>query len=69
MGYKRDGGWTQENAIEFSRIHSNGSQRPNGTYRYGDRLYVQHVYRYLAPNDGSISNGGLIQVALVVVQL
>ena len=51
---KRDGGWTQENAIEFSRIHSNGSQRSNGTYRYGDQLYVQHVKRYLAPNDGSI---------------
>lgn len=55
---KRDGGWTQENAIEFSRIHSNGNQRPNGTYRYGDQLYVQHVYRYLAPNDGSISGNG-----------
>lgn len=50
---KRDGGWTQENAIEFSRIHSNGSQRSNGTYRYGDQLYVQHVYRYLTPNVGN----------------
>ncbi|MEG0235871.1 MAG: bifunctional lytic transglycosylase/C40 family peptidase [Bacilli bacterium] len=56
---KKNGGWTQENAIEFSRIHSNGNQRENGTYKYGDQLYVQHVKRYLAPNEGgTASNGG-----------
>lgn len=52
---ERNGGWTQENAIEFARIYSNEVQRPNGTWRYGDQNYVEHVFRYLSPNDGSFS--------------
>ncbi|PRO39517.1 bifunctional lytic transglycosylase/C40 family peptidase [Bacillus sp. LLTC93] len=54
---KRDGGWTQKNAIEFSRIYSKGVKRPNGTWRYGDQYYVDHVMRYLQPGPGDNNNG------------
>ncbi|QXW84032.1 bifunctional lytic transglycosylase/C40 family peptidase [Bacillus sp. LJBS17] len=57
---KKSGGWTKENAADFARIHSNGRQRPNGTWMYGDQLYVEHVMRYLKPNNGE--NGGEVEI-------
>ncbi|KDN91250.1 bifunctional lytic transglycosylase/C40 family peptidase (plasmid) [Bacillus velezensis] len=57
---KKSGGWTKDNAADFARIHSNGRQRPNGTWMYGDQLYVEHVMRYLKPNNGE--NGGQTDV-------
>ncbi|MEK4448624.1 bifunctional lytic transglycosylase/C40 family peptidase [Bacillus sp. FSL M8-0052] len=53
---KKDGGWTEENAAEFARIHSNGKKRSNGTWKYGDQLYVEHVMRYLKSNDGLVDD-------------
>ncbi|MED1738130.1 bifunctional lytic transglycosylase/C40 family peptidase [Bacillus swezeyi] len=53
---KKNGGWTEENAAEFSRIHSNGQKRSNGTWKYGDQLYVEHVMRYLKSNDGVVAD-------------
>ncbi|MDW5525207.1 bifunctional lytic transglycosylase/C40 family peptidase [Carnobacterium maltaromaticum] len=52
----REGGWTQENAIQFAKEKSGGRQRSNGEYAYGDQKYVEHVMRYAQPSNGS--NGG-----------
>lgn len=54
---EQDGGWTYENAIEFAKIHSDGVQRENGTWKYGDQNYIDHITRYMAANDGSIEEG------------
>lgn len=50
---KRDGGWTQENALEFARIHSKGVKRKGDSYikragpwNYGDQYYADHVMEY-----------------------
>lgn len=49
-------GWTQENAIEFACVKSNGQQRTNGQWMYGDQFYVENVLRYLG-SDGEIVIG------------
>jgi hypothetical protein len=53
------GGWSEDNALEFQRIHSGGrlSSHPDssGPYAYGNAYYVLKVWDYFVGSDsGSI---------------
>ena len=62
----RDGGYTQENAVEFARIHSKGVKRRDtssiaanaGLWSYGDQYYVDHVLRYYQVDEAGTGSAG-----------
>lgn len=65
---KKDGGWTQENALEFARIHSKGIKRKGDSYikragpwNYGDQYYADHVMEYYASEtEASAGEAGTV---------
>lgn len=66
---KRDGGWTQENALEFARIHSKGIRRKGeayirraGPWNYGDQYYADHVLEYYGAEAASTPAGECAKV-------
>ncbi len=68
---KRDGGWTQENALEFARIHSKGIRRKGeayirraGPWNYGDQYYADHVMEYYGAEAASAPAGACAKIPL-----
>ncbi len=66
---KRDGGWTQENALEFAKIHSKGIRRKGeayirraGPWNYGDQYYADHVLEYYGAEASSAPAGECAKV-------
>ena len=58
---KKDGGYTKENALEFSSMMA---QKKGGKH-YGDPQYVEHVLRYYSYGQLSVGeNQNLVQIAL-----